>query len=67
MTRLIGRLFPTATGHDLELTRTFRAPVEDVWASVTEPDRTARWFGAWKGEPGPGNTIQLQMAFEDEI
>ena len=31
-----GRLFPTADGNDLVLSRTFRAPIEDVWASVTE-------------------------------
>ncbi|GGM80227.1 SRPBCC family protein [Dactylosporangium sucinum] len=55
-----GRLF----GKDLVLTRSFRAPIDDVWASVTEPERTARWFGSWKGTPGPGRTIQVQMSFE---
>ena len=55
-----GRLF----GKDLVLTRSFRAPIDDVWASVTEPERTARWFGPWKGTPGPGETIQVQMSFE---
>jgi uncharacterized protein YndB with AHSA1/START domain len=60
-------MIPTGTlvGTDLSLTRTFRAPADDVWASVTEPERTARWFGAWKGEGGTGSTIQLQMGFED--
>lgn len=52
-------------GTDLVLTRTFRAPAEDVWASVTEPDRTARWFGAWTGDARPGATVKLQLAFED--
>jgi uncharacterized protein YndB with AHSA1/START domain len=56
-----GRLF----GNDLVVTRTFRAPVEDVWASLTEPERTARWFGPWKGEAAPGRTIQVQMAHEE--
>jgi uncharacterized protein YndB with AHSA1/START domain len=59
------QLFTTATGSDLVFTRTFRAPVEDVWASVTEPERTARWFGPWRGEGTPGSTIEVQMAFED--
>ena len=27
--------------------RTFRAPIEDVWAAVTESDRLARWIGEW--------------------
>lgn len=56
-----GRLF----GTDLVLTRSFRAPVADVWASVTEPERTARWFGAWEGEARPGATIKVQLGFED--
>ena len=56
-----GRLF----GNDLVLTRTFRAPIEDVWASLTEPERTARWFGPWEGEGGPGHTIKVQMIHEE--
>lgn len=61
-----GRLFPTADGNDLVLSRTFRAPIEDVWASVTESDRTARWFGPWKGDAAPGRVITMQMAYEDQ-
>ena len=59
-----GRLLRTPEGRDLVLVRTFRAPIEDVWASITESERTARWFGSWTGEPGPGRTIQLTMGFE---
>jgi hypothetical protein len=47
-----GRLVPTADGSELILSRTFRAPIEDVWASVTEPDRTARWFAHVSPSPG---------------
>ena len=61
-----GRLVPTADGNALILSRTFRAPIEDVWASVTESDRTARWFGPWKGEAAPGSMIKIQMSHEDE-
>ncbi|MGI8332523.1 SRPBCC family protein [Actinomadura scrupuli] len=61
-----GRLFRNSTGSDLVLTRTFRAPAEDVWAGLTEPDRTARWFGPWEGDAAPGRTIKVQMAYEDE-
>ncbi len=61
-----GRLFRTGTGSDLVLSRTFRASAEDVWASLTEPERTARWFGPWKGDAAPGRTIQVQMAFEEQ-
>ncbi|MER5458963.1 SRPBCC family protein [Micromonospora sp. NPDC002389] len=57
-----GRLF----GDDLVLTRTFRAPVADVWASLTESSRTARWFGPWQGDAAPGRTIKVQMAYEED-
>jgi uncharacterized protein YndB with AHSA1/START domain len=52
-------------GNDLVLTRRFRASVEDVWTSITDPASTARWFGRWEGTPGVGNEIKIQMAFED--
>ncbi|MFE4667100.1 SRPBCC family protein [Streptomyces sp. NPDC056716] len=60
-----GRLERTPTGHDLILARSYRAPVADVWASVTESARTARWFGPWRGEPGPGRTIEVRLSFEE--
>lgn len=60
---------PTPTGRligkDLVVTRTFRAPVTDVWASLTDPERTARWYGPWRGEAGPGRSIEVQMAQEE--
>lgn len=59
-----GRLVPTAEGLNLEIIRTFNAPIEDVWASLTESERTARWWGPWTGEPGVGKTISYTMAFE---
>ncbi len=61
-----GRLVRTFEGRDLVILRTFRAPIEDVWASITEPERTARWFGPWTGEAGPGRTIHYTMVFEPE-
>jgi uncharacterized protein YndB with AHSA1/START domain len=60
-----GRLVGGTDGRDLVLTRTFRAPIEDVWASITESERTARWFGPWKGDGRPGGTIQFQMVQEE--
>lgn len=52
-------------GNDLVLTRRFRAPIEDVWTSITDSASTARWFGGWEGTPGVGNEIKVQMAYED--
>jgi uncharacterized protein YndB with AHSA1/START domain len=60
-----GRLLRTDEGRDLVLTRSFRAPIEDVWASITESERTARWFASWTGEPGPGSTIRATLQFEE--
>lgn len=65
---------PTATGHRRDLadgtycewTRTFHAPIEDVWAAVTEPQRLARWLGTWTGDPTTGE-VKFQMLFEDEM
>ena len=60
-----GTLRPTDAGRDLVMTRTFRAPIEDVWASITESERTARWFASWTGEPGVGRTIRYRMTHEE--
>ena len=49
----------------LVLTRTFRAPVDDVWAAVTESDRLARWLGSWEGDPSEGR-VALRMLYEGE-
>jgi uncharacterized protein YndB with AHSA1/START domain len=46
-------------------TRTFRAPVEDVWAAITEPDRLARWIGRWTGDPAEGR-VRFEMLHEGE-
>ena len=64
--RPTGRVLGTATGADLVIKRSFRAPIEDVWQSVTAPESTARWIGPWEGEAGPGKTVRLQMGFEKE-
>jgi uncharacterized protein YndB with AHSA1/START domain len=59
---------PKPTGHvrgaELILARTFHAAIDDVWASVTDSERTARWIGRWEGDAGPGKTVRLQMLYE---
>lgn len=52
-------------GNDLIVTRTFRAPIDDVWTSVTRSESTARWYGPWEPVPGDDRKIRLQMAFEE--
>ncbi|MFD6463948.1 SRPBCC family protein [Streptomyces roseolus] len=60
-----GRLVTTERGRDLIITRELRAPIGEVWANLTESERTARWYGPWTGEAGPGRTIKVQMSFEE--
>lgn len=60
MKKPTGRL----NGKDLILTRTFRAPIKDVWTSVTKSEHTERWFGKWEGDGRPGGTIRILMVFE---
>jgi uncharacterized protein YndB with AHSA1/START domain len=49
----------------LVLERTFRAPVEAVWAAVTEPERLARWIGTWTGDPAAGE-VTFRMLYEGD-
>jgi uncharacterized protein YndB with AHSA1/START domain len=51
--------------HVLVQTRQFRAPIEDVWAAVTEPERLARWIGTWTGDPAEGS-VRFAMTFEGQ-
>lgn len=52
-------------GNDLVLTRTFNAPIHDVWESVTTAERTARWYGTWEGDARPGGSIRIKMNESD--
>jgi uncharacterized protein YndB with AHSA1/START domain len=54
-------------GNDLVLTRTFRAPIDDIWSTVTRSENTARWFGPWERAGGDRDDkkICIQMAFEE--
>ncbi|QXJ22219.1 SRPBCC family protein [Actinomadura graeca] len=60
-----GRLIAAATGTDLQMTREFKATIDEVWASLTEPERTARWFAHWRGEGRPGATVRLTLTAEE--
>lgn len=62
-----GYVRDTADGRQLVIERTFRAPIADVWASLTEPERFARWYGTMEGEARPGATITVTMTAEEEI
>jgi uncharacterized protein YndB with AHSA1/START domain len=60
-----GRLERDGDRLTLFVTRTFPAPIEDVWAAVTDPERMARWLGTWHGDPTTGQ-VKFRMGFEGE-
>jgi uncharacterized protein YndB with AHSA1/START domain len=62
-----GHVRTTPEGRQLVIERTFRATIDDVWASLTEPARFARWYGSMVGEAGPGKTITVAMTAEKEV
>lgn len=60
-----GRIEREGDLRTLRLTRTFRAPIEDVWAAVTEPERLQRWIGTYTGDPASGR-VGFRMTFEGD-
>lgn len=60
-----GQLLSSADGHDLIITRILPGSVQDSWASITEPERTERWIGRWEGTGALGETVKLQLGFEE--
>jgi uncharacterized protein YndB with AHSA1/START domain len=47
-------------GPDIELTRTFDAPREEVWREWTEPERFADWYGGATGVV-PIETVSMDV------
>lgn len=61
---------PTGTledGTTLVVQRRFAAPIDDVWASLTESDRLGRWFGTWSGDPSTGSVMVTMTAEADPV
>jgi uncharacterized protein YndB with AHSA1/START domain len=61
-----GRIEQRDGQHVLVQTRELRAPIEDVWAAITEPERLARWIGTWEGDPATGS-VTFAMTFEGQV
>lgn len=59
-----GRIETAAGRARLTIVREFRAPIDDVWAAVTEPDRLGRWIGTWTGDPASGE-VRFTMTAEE--
>jgi uncharacterized protein YndB with AHSA1/START domain len=63
-------MIPTGRLHDgtsLVLERRFTAPIDDVWASITESERLSRWFGTWTGDPTTGSVMVTMTAEADPV
>jgi uncharacterized protein YndB with AHSA1/START domain len=54
-------------GRAVRLSRTFDAPVEDVWDALTDPDRLTRWFLPVSGDYRVGGRYQLEGNAGGEI
>jgi uncharacterized protein YndB with AHSA1/START domain len=54
-------------GPEVRFTRTFSAPIHDVWAAITESDRLERWVGRWEGDPSSGRVTFFMTAEGDEV
>ena len=63
--RPTGYLRASGGRRELVLERAFSAPIDDVWAAITESDRLARWIGVWSGDPSTG-TVQFRMTAEGD-
>ena len=63
-----GRISRTGEqAYDLTLTRHFIEPPSALWKSFTNPVQAAQWFGRWEGTPARGESVDLQMLYEDGL
>lgn len=63
VTSPLGQVLRDDHGMRLEFVRSYDDPIADVWSALTDPDRTARWFGRWSGDPASGS-VQVVMVGE---
>lgn len=54
-------------GPEVRLERRLRAPIDDVWAAMTESDRLERWIGRWEGDPSTGGVTFFMTAEGDDV
>jgi uncharacterized protein YndB with AHSA1/START domain len=61
----LGQVSDVPAGVQVRFRRSWPDPIDDVWAALTEPDPTARWFGRYDGERRVGGSGTLTMTHED--
>ena len=60
-----GEIRHTGEGRDLVLVRELPGSIADAWASLTESERTGRWFASWTGDGRVGGAITLTLVAEE--
>ena len=61
-----GRL-PAGDGHTVTLSRTYPAPIDEVWDALTDPERIGRWFLPISGDYRLGGRYQFEGNAGGEI
>jgi len=54
-------------GRSIRLRRTYKAPIDDVWDALTDPERIGRWFLPISGDYRLGGTYQFEGNAGGEI
>jgi uncharacterized protein YndB with AHSA1/START domain len=58
--KVAGRTLDAGDARTIIISRTYRAPVEDVWDACTNPERIPRWFLPVTGDLQPGGRFELK-------
>jgi len=61
----LGEVTEVPAGVQVRFRRSWPDPIADVWAALTESDRTARWIGTYEGERRVGGSGTLTMTEEE--
>src|SRR4051794_41892394 len=61
----LGEVAEVPAGVQVRFRRSWPDPIADVWAALTESDRTARWIGTYEGERRVGGAGTLTMTEEE--
>ena len=63
-----GKIAVAADGrYELEITRRFEKPIEEVWDAITRPERIAHWLGEVKFEPRAGSPITIDFGGSESV
>jgi uncharacterized protein YndB with AHSA1/START domain len=54
------RNLSSADEHEVEVSRAYETPVEDLWDACTDPERIVRWFLPVSGDLRLGGSYQLE-------